>query len=93
MPSNLPYFIKYGYDILKFVGFNAEGRPKYLCPICYEKLGKPESYSLFYPKSCRGHDVGGSTIFCFVCAEFLSHCYSCGGFRGGNLRTIYSLKN
>ncbi len=44
LPENLPHFIKYGYDVLKFIGFNAEGRPKYLCPTCYEKLGKPQTY-------------------------------------------------
>ena len=93
LPSNLPHFIKYGYDVLKFVGFNAEGRPKYLCPTCYEKLGKPETYSLFYPSSCPGHGVGGSTTYCFVCGVYLSICFSCGRFRGGNVRSIYSLKN
>ena len=31
LPENLPHFIKYGYDVLKFIGFNAkEGLNSYI---------------------------------------------------------------
>ena len=88
------FFFQYGYDVLKFIGFNAEGRPQTLCPSCYEKLGKPETYSSYYPSGCHcGRDVYGAGIFCFVCGKNLG-CYTwCGKRKGGNLDGIYSLKN
>ena len=93
LPQNLPHFIKYGYDVLKFLGFNAEGRPKNLCPTCYEKLGKPETYTSSFPSYCNcGKDVCNFGTFCFVCGLFLGRCDWCGRRKGGNLSGIYSLK-
>lgn len=93
LPKNLPHFIKYGYDILKFIGFNAEGRPQNLCLSCYEKLGKPETYTSYYPSGCHcGRDVCPSGTFCFVCGKYLGCCTWCGRRKGGNLDGIYSLK-
>ena len=89
----MPHFIKYGYDILKFIGFNAEGRPETLCPSCYEKLGKPETYTSYYPSGCHcGRDVCGAGTFCFVCGKALKRCTWCGRRKGGNLDGIYYLK-
>ena len=87
-------FIKYGYDVLKFIGFNLEGRPKYLCPSCYEKLGKPETYTSSFPSWCGcGRDVCPSFVYCFVCAVSLGRCTWCEKRKGsGSLAGIYSLK-
>ena len=93
LPENLPHFIKYGYDVLKFIGFNAEGRPKYLCPSCYEKLGKPQTYTSWCPSSCRrGHNVGSNSLFCFICGKRISYCFSCGGGTYYEVDRIYCLK-
>ena len=94
LPKNLPHFIKYGYDVLKFIGFNAEGRPKYLCSTCYEKLGKPETYSYWSPPWCHcGHNVGAGHHYCFICAKHFGNCFSCGGNKGGSISGVYCLKN
>ena len=83
LPKNLPHFIKYGYDVLKFIGFNAEGRPQTLCPTCYEKLGKPETYSSYYPSySHCGRDVCPSGTFCFACGKSLGHVLDAGKEKG-----------
>ena len=75
LPTNLPHFFKFGYDILKFIGFNAEGRPDSLCPSCYEKLGKPETYTSYYPPWChRGRNVCPTFHYCFVCGKNLGFC-------------------
>ena len=94
LPKNLPHFKKYGYDVLKFIGFNAEGRPKYLCPSCYEKLGKPETYTSYFPTSwCGcGRDLY-YYVYCFVCARGICRCNWCDCRKGnGELAGIYYLK-
>ena len=93
LPKNLPHFIKYGYDLLKFIGVNAEGRQKYLCPTCYEKLGKPDTYTSYFPYWCYcGRDVCYLT-YCFVCGECIKRCIWCGCRKGsGYLSGIYHLK-
>ena len=93
LPENLPHFIKYGYDVLKFIGFNAEGRPQTLCPTCYEKLGKPLTYTSYYPSWCScGRDVCCSSEYCFVCGKGLRRCTWCGDKRSCDLDGIYYLK-
>ena len=93
LPENLPHFIIYGYDVLKFIGFNSEGRPKYLCPTCYEKLGKPQTYKSWSPSSCRcGHNVGANSLYCFICVKRISWCFSCRGRRSSDIDTLYCLQ-
>ena len=93
LPENLPHFIKYGYDVLKFIGFNAEGRPQTLCPTCYEKLGKPLTYTSYYPSWCScGRDVCPDSTYCFVCGKILARCTWCGNKRSCDLDGIYYLK-
>ena len=76
------------------MGFNAEGRPQNLCAPCYEKLGKPETYSSYYPSWCHcGRYVCPAGTFCFLCGKCLNRCTWCGKKKGSTIDGIYSLKD